>query len=65
MLFFAALLHTLGPQNKWCDLCGCCVDKETSEFLEKQRLEREEFEKKPKSYFDLRYEGGDMDEEIF
>lgn len=24
MLFFVAVLHTMGPQEKWCDLCGCC-----------------------------------------
>lgn len=59
MLFFTALMHTYGPQDEWCDLCSCCTDKETREFLAKQREEREDYERKPKSYFDLRMEGGD------
>ena len=36
MLFFGALMHTLGPVNEWCDLCSCIVDKELKEFKKKQ-----------------------------
>ena len=35
MLFFGALMHTLGPQHAWCDLCSCFVDKELKEFKAK------------------------------
>jgi hypothetical protein len=41
MLFFGALLHLYGPQNKWGDLCRCSTDKEDQEFIEQQKEEYE------------------------
>jgi len=37
MLFFGALMHTLGPQDAWCDLCNCFTDKDLKEFKKKQQ----------------------------
>jgi len=61
MLFFGALMHTLGPINNWCDLCACFVDKELKEFKNKQQEQYDLMVSQPFNYYSMQNDGIEAD----
>ena len=59
MVFFGALLHIIGPQHDWCDLCSCMIDRDLEDFKKNQQEQYELMTSKPEplNFFDMQREG--------
>lgn len=61
MLFFGALLHIIGPQNDWCDLCSCMIDRDLEAFKKNQQEQYDLMVASPQplTFYDMQRDGED------